>query len=132
MPQILTKWPKLGLLSLVSMVTRAPIIKISMFITTTRYDLATKKDFTKKCQKLAEVFSENLENHGFLVYHASNNGHVKAWRADKVSIVVFKVVQEDFRNTIKNYIDCIFCLFFFTNFFTIRGVGTTTPGAINC
>ena len=32
----------------ISRVTRAPIIKILMFIKITRQDLATKKDFTKK------------------------------------------------------------------------------------
>ena len=47
-------------------VTRAPVIKILMSITTTRYDLTTKTDFMKKHQKLAEIFSKNLENHGFL------------------------------------------------------------------
>ena len=45
----------------------------------------------KKYQKLADIYSKNLENHGFLVYDPS--------RADKVSKTVLKVVQEDFSNT---------------------------------
>ena len=39
-------------------------------------DLTTKKDFMKKYQELAEIYSKNLENHRFLVYHPSNDGHV--------------------------------------------------------
>ena len=58
-----SKSTKIGNLSLVSGVTRAPFIKILMFI-------------TKKYKKLAEIFSNNLENHGFFDYHPSNNGHV--------------------------------------------------------
>ena len=73
MPEIV-KTVKIGTLS--SFPTRAFIIKILMFITTTRYNIATKKNFTKKYQKLAEIFSKNLENHGFRVYHHFNNVHV--------------------------------------------------------
>ena len=62
---------KIGTLSLVSRVPRAPIIKILMFITKTRQDLTTKKDFMRKYQKLAELFAKTLENRGFLVYHPS-------------------------------------------------------------
>ena len=53
---------KIGTLSLVSRVTRAPIINMA--------------NFMKKYQILAEIYSKNLENHGFLVYHPSNNGNV--------------------------------------------------------
>ena len=67
---------KIGTLRFVSRVTRASITKIVMFIISTRYDLATKKNFTNKYQKLAEIFSKNLENHGSLVYYPSNNGDV--------------------------------------------------------
>ena len=34
------------------------------------------KWFYEEYQNLAEIFSENLENRGFLVYHPSNNGLV--------------------------------------------------------
>ena len=52
----------------------------------------------------------------------------QALRADKVSKIDLKVVQDDFENTWKNYIDCI-CRFF-TIFFTIRGL-VPPPDAIN-
>ena len=41
-------------------------------------------------------------------------------RAVKVLKIVLKVVQEDFNNTCKNYID--FICRFFTNFSTVRGI----------
>ena len=53
----------------------------------------------KKYQKLAEIYSKNLENHRFLVYHPSNDGHVAGPRADKVSKTVLEVVHENFGNT---------------------------------
>ena len=72
------KTAKIGTSSLFSRVTRSPITKFLMFITSTRSHLANKNDFTKKYQKLAEIFSKNLENHGSLVYHSSKNGDVKS------------------------------------------------------
>ena len=62
------KIAKIGTLSLVFRVSRAQIIKI--------LNLATKKDFTEKYNKLVEIVSKNFENHGFPVYHPSNNAHV--------------------------------------------------------
>ena len=53
-------------------------------------------------QKLAEIFSKNLKNHGFRAYHPSNNGHVTGPGADKVSKIDLKVVQKDFHGTYKN------------------------------
>ena len=50
-----------------------------------------------KYQKLAEIYSKNLENREFLVYHPFNNGQTP--RAAKNSKIVLKVVQEDFGNT---------------------------------
>ena len=35
-----------------------------------------KKDFMNKYQKLAEIYSKDLVNQGFLVYHSSNTGHL--------------------------------------------------------
>ena len=55
----------------------------------------------KKYQKLAEIYSKNLENHRFLVYHPSSYGHVTDPRADKASKIVLKVVKENFGNTFK-------------------------------
>ena len=53
----------------------------------------------------------------------------QALRADKVSKIVLKVVQEDFGNTSKNHLDCI-CRFFSQIFFRLGG-GTTSLDAIN-
>ena len=69
-----------------------------MFVTRTWYGLTTKQDFMKKY--LTKIYSKNLENHGFVVYHPSNNGHVTDPIADKVSKIVLKV-QENFGNTYK-------------------------------
>ena len=70
------KTDEIGSFSLVSRLTRDPTIKILMFTTTARYHLVTNIDFTKKYQKLAKILSKNLQNHGFLVQHPVDNGHV--------------------------------------------------------
>ena len=75
-----------------------------------------KKDFIKKYQKVAEIFSKNIESHRFRAYHPS----MIMWqapKADKVSKIVIKVVKEDFDNTYKILIAFVFC---FTNFSTIK------------
>ena len=53
--------------------------------------LNAKKDFVKKYQNLVDVYSKNLENRAFLI-PPSNDGHMKAPRADKVSKMILKVV----------------------------------------
>ena len=67
------KTAKIGTLSVVPRVTRAPKIKILMFITRTRLDLATKKDFTKKYHKFAEIYSKIMD---FLYTTPPYNGYV--------------------------------------------------------
>ena len=76
-----------------------------------------KKDFMKKYQNLAEIFSENLENRVFLVYHPSIMVTWQVLRADKVSKIILKVVQEDFDIICKEFywflllFSSRFCLF---------------------
>ena len=108
---------KFGPLSLVSRVTRRRIIK--MFVT------YYQRNLMKKYQKLAEIFSKNLENHGFFVYHPSNNGPWQAPRADKVSKIFLKVVQEDFGNTCKK--SHWLHLPFFSQILLRSGGGITPP-----
>ena len=95
--QIRQKGFKVGTLSLASRVARAPIIFL-MLITTSRYDVATKKDFTKKYQKLAEIFSKILD---FMYTTSPIMVTWQAFKANKVLKIVLKVVQEDFCNTCK-------------------------------
>ena len=86
----------------------------------------------KKYQKFAKIYSKKLENHGFLVYHPSKNGQMTDPRADKVSKIVLKVVQEDFGNTCKKSSGLHFP-FSFTILFSVSEGGTTShpPDAIN-
>ena len=75
-----------------------------------------------KYQKLAEIFSKNLVNHGLYVYHPSNNGHVMTKAPnDQVSKIVSKVTQEDLRKNI--YL--LHLQGFFENFSTVRRFDTT-------
>ena len=55
----------------------------------------------KKYQKLAEIYSKNLENHEFLVYHPSNNGHVTGHQSLKSFENCVKVVEAHFDKTFK-------------------------------
>ena len=65
----------------------------------------------KKYKKFAEIFSKYFENHGFLVYHPFNNGHVTGPKADKFSIIVLNLFRTILIKLEKNLIDCI-CRFF--------------------
>ena len=112
---------KIGTLNLVSRVTRRPIIKILMSITTTRWNQAAKKDFMKKYQKLVEIFSKNHENHGFLVYPPQIMVMWQAHRADKLTKIILIFSQEDFGSTSKKIIS-ISCPVFFTNFLRLGGL----------
>ena len=106
---------KIVTLSLVSRVSRASINKLLVFTTRTWYDLPNKKDFIKRYQQLAERFSKNLENHGFLVYQPSNSGHATGpqswelcgnccksllreccWHLRKTLLIAFEVFHEFF------------------------------------
>ena len=78
-----------------------PWVRIETYLrrSVAHWDLTTKKDFMEKYQKLAEIYSKNLENCRFLAYHPFNDGHVTGPWADKALKIVWKVVQEDFGNT---------------------------------
>ena len=100
-------------LSLTSKVIRVLMIKILVSTARTQEDLANKQNFMKKYQKLAEIYSKNLENREFLEYHPSNNCHETGPRASKIAL---PVVLENFDKTCKKHIHC-FCLFFREIFF---------------
>ena len=70
----------------------------------------------KKYKKFAEIFSNNFGNHGFLVYHPYNNGHVTGPKANKFSKIVLRFFKTISIKLEKNHIDCI-CGFFITTFF---------------
>ena len=62
---------------------------------------------------------KDLENHGYLVYHPSNNDHVTSLQSWYSLKIIIKVVQEDFSNTCKNLYWLHFP--FYNNFLTIWG-----------
>ena len=88
----LSKTAKIGTLSLVSRVTRAPIIEPLMFVTKNSVGSYYQTRFHEEISKSRQDILKNLESHRFLVYHPSNEGHVTGPRADKASKIVLKVV----------------------------------------
>ena len=76
----------------------------------------------EKYQKFAEIYSKNLNKYKIMDFLYTTPPIMVTWqapRADKVSKIVLKVVQEDFGNTRKNHIDCI-CRSFPRIFFAIN------------
>ena len=65
-----------------------------------------------KYQKLAEIYSKNLKIMDFLYTTPPIMDTWQAVRADKVSKIVLKVVQEDFGNTCKKIILIAFAVFY--------------------
>ena len=115
MTKIVTK-AKIRTLRLVSRVTRACIIKMLMFITTTRYDLAAKKISRRNIKNSPRYSQKTSKIIDFLYTTYPIMVTLQAPRVDKLSKIDSKVVREDFVTLSKNHIDCI------CRFFTIREV----------